>query len=78
MITKCPWFGPRGRFGWGWRPITWQAWFVTALFVAVAVWGCAVFGSSPMSLYVALADIAALVAVCLLTGTRPGGFKRRT
>lgn len=71
MITKHPWFGPK-RIGWGWRPVSWEGWFVTVLIVAVVIAACIAFGSSSMTIYVSVAAVAALIVVCLLTGTRPG------
>ena len=32
-----PWFGPK-RYGWGWRPVSWQGWLLVALFVAFVAW----------------------------------------
>jgi len=29
LETFASWFGPK-RIGYGWRPITWQGWLVTA------------------------------------------------
>ena len=71
MITKHPWFGPK-RIGWGWRPVTWQGWLITVLFVGIVIWASIVFGSSAMTIYVGLAAVAVLVVICWLTGTRPG------
>lgn len=71
MITKHPWFGPK-RIGWGWRPVNWEGWVITFLFVAVVVAACSAFGGSPMTIFVGVAAAAALVVVCLLTGTPPG------
>ena len=34
MAADRPWFTRRKYTGWGWRPITWQGWLVTALIVA--------------------------------------------
>lgn len=72
MITKNPWFGPKRGIGWGWTPVSWQGWLVSALFVAVVVWASIAFRGTAMTIYVSLAAVAALVVVCLLTGTRPG------
>ena len=33
MAAYRPWFIRRKYTGWGWRPITWQGWLVTALIV---------------------------------------------
>jgi peptidoglycan/LPS O-acetylase OafA/YrhL len=71
MITKHAWFEPK-RIGWGWRPVSWQGWLITFLFAAVVIVASIAFGGTPTTFYVSLAAVAALVAVCLLTGTRPG------
>jgi len=52
--------------------VSWEGWLMTALCVAVAIAGSIAFGGTPMTVYVNLAAVAALVVVCLLTGTRPG------
>jgi hypothetical protein len=71
MITKHPWFGPK-RIGWGWRPVSWEGWLMTALCAAVVIAANIAFRGTPMTLYVSIAAVAALFVVCLLTGTRPG------
>ncbi|HSC18940.1 MAG TPA: hypothetical protein VLC74_08505 [Rhizomicrobium sp.] len=71
MITKHPWFGPK-QFGWGWTPVSWEGWLVTAFFVAVTVAASVVFGRSAMTFYVMIAVVGGLIAVCWLTGTPPG------
>ena len=71
MITKHPWFGPK-RIGWGWRPVSWEGWLATAICAAVVVAAGFYFNTSPTFIYVAIAAVAALLVLCLLTGTRPG------
>lgn len=71
MITKHPWFGPK-RIGWGWRPVSWEGWLMTVLCLAVAIAAGVAFGGTPMTVYVSVAAVAALIVICLLTGTRPG------
>ncbi len=34
QTAKKPWFGPK-RWGWGWRPISWQGWLVVLAYIAV-------------------------------------------
>jgi len=37
MVAKKPWFGER-KYGWGFRPITWQGWVsVLVLILAIAL-----------------------------------------
>jgi hypothetical protein len=45
---------------------------VTALCLAVCIGAYFVFGRAPMTIYVTLGSVAALVIVCVLTGTAPG------
>ena len=71
MITKHPWFGPK-RIGWGWRPISWEGWAATAIFAAIVIAAGIVFHGSSTFIYVTVASVAALLVVCLFTGTRPG------
>ncbi|HEX3667366.1 MAG TPA: hypothetical protein VHU23_19245 [Rhizomicrobium sp.] len=71
MITKHPWFGPK-RIGWGWRPVSWEGWLATWLCAAIAVAAGVIFGNTPMTIYVCIAAVVALLIVCLLTGTGPG------
>ncbi|HVW74603.1 MAG TPA: hypothetical protein VHC39_13265 [Rhizomicrobium sp.] len=72
MITKHPWFGPKTGIGWGWTPISWEGWAATILCLVVMFGGYFVFGRTPMTTYVGLGAAAALILVCLLTGTAPG------
>ena len=71
MITKHPWFGPK-LIGWGWTPISWEGWLATALCAAIVILAGVVFQGSLMFVYVTIAAVSALLAICLLTGTRPG------
>jgi hypothetical protein len=72
MLTKHPWFGPKNGFGWGWTPVSWEGWAVTLFCLAVIVAAWFVYGRAPMTTYVTLGAIAALVLVCLVTGLPPG------
>jgi len=38
MAAYRPWFVRRKYTGWGWRPMTWQGWLVTA-FIVIAIAG---------------------------------------
>jgi hypothetical protein len=75
------WFHARS-YGWGWTPATVQGWLVTAAFlVAVIIDATVLIGrtrtggdirSAMITFYLWLAGlVAALVAVCWLTGERP-------
>jgi hypothetical protein len=45
---------------------------VTAVCLTACVGAYFVFGRAPMTTYVTLGSVAALIIVCLLTGTAPG------
>ena len=62
------WFGPRRWMGWGWTPASWEGWAVMGVFVAVVI-GLGVARLVPL-VFVA---IAAMLLVCFLKGTPPGG-----
>jgi hypothetical protein len=70
LLTKDPWFGPR-RLGWGWTPITWQGWAVSAGFLAAVILGGEfLHGITKLAVLVPL--VVVFLAVCALTGTKPG------
>jgi hypothetical protein len=70
-LISRPWFGPRRAPNWGWRPLTWQGWAASGVFlVAVVACGEVVHGIPKAIVEVGL--IVLLLLVCLLTGTRPG------
>ncbi len=75
-LVKEPWFCPRRLPGYGWAPVTWQGWLVTIVFV-VAIFACAFLlpGVAP-KVGAEIVLIALLLAVCLVTGTRPGSGTR--
>ena len=73
MQAARPWFVARKRFGWGWRPNTWQGWIVMGAYVA-ALGGLSMMAPPPVTLWVATAVLSAiLLGVLVLTGTKPGG-----
>jgi hypothetical protein len=57
-----PWFGPK-RFGWGYRPQTWQGWLVTALSVVAVVVAATVAKGSPWLYAVVIAAVAVHLAI---------------
>lgn len=62
------WFGPRRWLGWGWTPVTWEGW--AAIVVAA---GVAVALSATHLVALVFVVIGALLLVCYLKGTPPGG-----
>lgn len=71
MITNQPWFAPKEFAGWGWRPISWQGWLVTAAFVAVVGAAVVHFGPTIIALVIGVVSLAAFYVVILLTGAKP-------
>ena len=72
-LTRRPWFGPRRVFGWGWTPVTWQGWLVTAVFVVAIVLASRILRRAAPILAVDAVLILVFIAICYLTGTPPGG-----
>ncbi len=64
-----PWFGPK-RIGWGWTPITWQGWLLTAVFIAAVM---AVPMLPGIRYRFALVSGLTVITLPIVTGTRPGG-----
>jgi hypothetical protein len=74
LLTKDPWFGPR-RFGWGWTPCAWQGWLATGVFLAAIILnGELVHGL--LKAWIAVALVVVFIALCVLTGTKPGWRRR--
>lgn len=76
--TKAAWFGPK-RLGWGWEPVSWQGWAMTAVFVVAALLSVPLenrFGE-PVAVGYTLGLTVVLMGVCVVKGTRPGGPKAR-
>ncbi len=71
MLVRSPWFGPK-TVGWGWTPITWQAWAVTVAFT-VAVLVVSMIPGIRYRLGILLALVAVFILVAAVTGTKPGG-----
>jgi hypothetical protein len=71
-LTKKPWFGPK-RWGWGWRPISWQGWLVVLIYVgAVALIASVVNKLGQTKFFVAIIIISIiLMVVTRLTGGKP-------
>ena len=72
MMTKTPWFGPRGSGGWGWTPVTWQGWAISIGFIVVAM-AIGLIPGIRYRLSIIAVLVVALIVVCAITGTKPGG-----
>ena len=73
MKTKNPWFGPK-RWGWGWRPVSWQGWVVILIYIIVVILIAKVantIGLTKFYLAVIIATIV-LALIAYFTGSKPG------
>jgi hypothetical protein len=63
-----PWFGQR-RVGWGLRPVSWQGWVLTALYLLVAYAAARALAAHHVALFVGamVALTVAYVVVALAT-----------
>jgi hypothetical protein len=72
LLGSKVWFGPR-RYGWGWSPVSWEGWAVMAAYV-VGVLVVVPLAARGTTAALALVGVtAALMAVCVVKGTAPGG-----
>lgn len=75
LIGDKLWFRPRNVGGWGWHPASWEGWTAVAFYL-IAVLAIAVAGDGGLGTTVATALLtAALLALCVLKGTRPGSYR---
>jgi hypothetical protein len=77
VLGRKLWFGPRGWGGWGWEPVSSEGWATIAVFVAATIVIAAVMNGSEEFGTIFLLLVGALVVVCWLKGTSPGGPKAR-
>lgn len=75
MEPGLPWFGPKKGIGWGWTPVTWQGWLISAVFLAVFLALCYA-PPSRHRLVLLIATLAIFLGVVVATGTKPGGSWR--
>ena len=68
-----PWFGPK-RLGWGLRPVTWQGWLVTAVFVAAVILTGFLAGKPAERIPWLILEFAVFLAVAFGT-SRKSGFR---
>ena len=74
IIGTKVWFAPRGFGDWGWTPVSWEGWATHAVLVLAAV---LVGQIAEPDWLVILGCLAALVGICFLKGTSPGGGVQR-
>jgi len=75
-VTKEPWFGPK-RWGWGWRPITWQGWLLSLMLVGLMLGVRLELGKSLLAFGVLIVILAVFALLAWLTSGRPGSAWRR-
>jgi hypothetical protein len=70
------WFAPK-RYGWGGgRPVTWQGWVVTLVYLAIVVGATQLLNRSPWAGGSIIVTATAMFIVVLAKTTR-GGFRWR-
>lgn len=74
IIGRKAWFGPKS-LGWGWGPIAWEGWIAGVVFIAIVSLYPILFDDTHRDV-VALSATGALILLCLLKGTSPGGPDR--
>jgi len=71
-LTKRAWFGPP-RYGWGWRPRSWQGVAVSAVLLVALAADVHFVGRGPLRYVGVGAILLAWLVVMLVTGDSPGG-----
>jgi len=72
------WFKAK-KYGWGWTPVTWQAWIVILIYVGTIAASAFLFlrpiptqfGWAEYGSFIAIATTI-LITVCFKTGEKPG------
>ncbi len=68
------WF-KRKRYGWGWRPVTWQGWVLVTAYMFLTILLFTRVDSAGNALLSVLIEFTALTAIliviCYLTGEKP-------
>lgn len=72
--TSKPWFSAR-RLGFGWRPVTWQGWVASGVFVALVIGVTRVVDNSAAIAVAVVLLVGLLALVCYLTGGKPGPLR---
>lgn len=71
MTEKRFWFKGK-RYGWGWTPVTWQGWLVTAFYALVVIWYAANASSlNPNYILIPIIATIFLFFICYKTGEKP-------
>lgn len=70
------WFKPK-RYGWGWRPATWQGWAVIGIYVILVMADLYIFKRESANDFIfgfipeLIILTAILIAICYVTGEKP-------
>jgi hypothetical protein len=76
MSDDPEWFAPK-RFGFGaGRPISWQGWLVTLIYLAIAIGGSMLFSNKPLVLAGILVP-STVVFMFIASKTTRGGWRWR-
>ena len=70
-LTKKLWFGKK-IIGWGLRPVSWEGWVVTLIFLIVVVLDFVYFRKNTFSITIFILVVIVFVAIAFLTGEKPG------
>ncbi len=74
MAKELLWF-KRKRYGWGWRPVTWQGWTLLIIYMFLTILlftHIDLLGDALMSaLIMFMLLTATLIIICYLTGEKP-------
>ena len=68
-----PWFAAK-RYGYGWRPSSWQGWLIIALYIVLAIVGADFLVRNDESAGAIVYEIVltvALIVVCAMKGEPP-------
>jgi hypothetical protein len=72
-LTKKPWFWPK-YFGWGCRPITWQGWLSTGIFLITLLILARSTNYDVFHSWLIAPIILGYCVLCYLTGGSPGSL----
>lgn len=76
LVGSKLWFGPRDDgLGWGWRPLSWEGYLVTVAYLVTVV-GYTYLLHGDHGWLVIAGSTFALVVVCVLKGSTPGGSRQ--
>jgi len=69
------WFVPK-RFGWGWRPGSWQGWLTTVVFVLIIIAATQLLAHSPWAA-ISIIVTSMIVFILIVINNTRGGLRWR-